>query len=98
MASIPTTAPSVDSAGLIGGANITINKTVSAVNKNEPIFGVGSTALAGYVALEMYEQHQASVVGGGGGGGGYSLFSGESYASGKPYVIAESVWATGAGI
>jgi hypothetical protein len=99
MASIPTNAPTTDQAGLIGGDNITINKTVSAVNKNEPIFGVGSEALVGYVALEMYEQHQASVVGGNGGGGsGYSLFDGESYASGKPYVIAESVWATGEGI
>jgi len=98
MATIPTSAPSVDETGLIGGADITINKTVQAVNKNEPIFGVGSEKLVGYVALEMYEQYQASVVGGGGGGSGYSLFEGESYASGKPYVVAESVWAIGEGI
>jgi len=96
MATIPTSAPSVDGEGYItGGGAITLNETVSAVNKNEPLFGVGHEALMGYIALELYEQHQASVVDGGGGQGGISLFEGSSYSSGKPFVIAESVWATG---
>ncbi len=94
MAIIPTDTPTVDDSGLVGGTNVTLNETVSAVNKNEPLFSVGNPQLAGYIALELYEQHQASVVGGGSSTGQYDLFSGSSYASGKPFVIAESVWAT----
>lgn len=96
MAKIPTEEPTVDADGYISnGSAISINETVSAVNKNEPIFGVAKDSLQGYVALELYEQHQASVINGGAGGGSTILFEGSSYSSGKPYVIAESVWATG---
>ena len=94
MATIPTGAATVDATGLIGGAGITVNESVQSVNKNEPIFGVGSSDLKGYIALAMYEQKSASVVGAGGAsGGGYDLFVGESYASGKPYVMSEATWA-----
>ena len=94
---IPTAAPTADAEGLIkGNAVIKLNETVSAVNKNEPLFSVNNEALVGYIALEMYEQHQASIVDGNGQipQSGLSLFEGESYSSGKPFVIAESVWAT----
>ena len=96
MATIPTTEPKVDDEGYIpGGKAITLNETVSAVNKNEPLFGVGNEKLMGYIALEMYEQHQASVVSGSAKEDGvdYELFEGDSYSSGKPFVIADSVWA-----
>ena len=95
MATIPTAAAVVDSTGLIQGSGVIVNKSVQSVNKNEPIFGVGSSDLKGYVALSMYEQSSASVINGTAGGGGtYALFAGESYASGKPYVMSEATWAT----
>ncbi len=94
MATIPTTTAVVDGTGLIQGAGVVVNKSAQAVNKNEPIFGVGSSALQGYVALSMYQQFSSSVINGSATlGGGYELFSGDSYASGKPYVMSEATWA-----
>ena len=95
MATIPTDTAVVDAAGLIQGNGVIVNKSVQSVNKNEPIFGVGDSALKGYVALSMYEQSSASVINGAAGvTGTYELFAGESYASGKPYVMTEATWAT----
>lgn len=94
MATIPTTAAVVDTTGLIQGSGVIVNKSAQSVNKNEPIFGVGSSALQGYVALSMYQQFSSSVINGSAGGvGAYDLFIGESYASGKPYVMSEATWA-----
>ncbi len=94
MATIPTTGAVEDSTGLIGGAGVTVNQSVQAVNKNEPIFGVGSKDLQGYVALSMYQQYSSSVINGSAGTPtGFELFSGQSYASGKPYVMSEATWA-----
>ena len=97
MARIPTNTPNVDKEGYVSnGKAITMNETVAAVNKNEPLFGVGDSKLQGYVALELYEQHQANVIqkdklktdni--------YELFNGQSYASGQPFVTQEAVWVT----
>ena len=94
MALIPTDTAVVDGTGLISGAGVIVNKSVQAVNKNEPIFGVGESTLKGYVALSMYEQFSSSVINGTPAlGAGYTLFEGESYASGKPYVMSEATWA-----
>lgn len=98
MAVIPNTVPVGNSDGFISGsATVTVNETVSAVQKNEPIFGVANSSIAAYVAIKLYEQHQASVINGSPTTGqGRELYAGESYASGKPYVMGEAVWATGA--
>ncbi len=94
MAMIETTEPVVDADGLVGANGVTVNQTIQAVNKNEPIFGVASSALKGYVAISMYDQISASVIEGAAGiTGTYELFSGTSYASGKPYVMTEATWA-----
>ncbi len=95
MATIPTTTQTKDATGLISGIGVTVNESVQAVNKNEPIFAVGDKDLRGYVALSMYQQHSASVIEGGDLGdlGDFELFKGESYASGKPYVMSEATWA-----
>ncbi len=94
MALIPTDDAIVDNTGLIQGVGVVVNKSVQSVNKNEPIFGVGSKDLKGYVALSMYQQFSSSVIEGSiTPGAGYELFSGTSYASGKPYVMSEATWA-----
>ena len=96
MATIPTTTPTVDETGYVhGNGNITLNETVSAVNKNEPLFAVNDEQLKGYIALELYEQHTASIIGSTTSPGGRSLFEGISYSSGKPFAINEATWATG---
>lgn len=94
MATIPTTAPAEDTTGLISGVGVTVNQSVQAVNKNEPIFGVGESILKGYVALSMYEQFSSSIISSSiTPTGDFTLFEGESYASGKPYVMSEATWA-----
>ncbi len=94
MALIPTDTAVVDGTGLIQGVGVVVNKSVQSVNKNEPIFGVGSKDLQGYVALSMYQQYSSSVINSAATlGSGYTLFEGDSYASGKPYVMSEATWA-----
>ena len=96
MARIPTNKPKLDQEGYVSnGKNITLNETVTAVNKNEPIFGVGNSKLQGYIALDLYQQHQSSVVSGNKAPHTpYVLFNGTSYSSGKPFVMNDYVWAT----
>ena len=106
MALIPTREPTVNNDGFIdNGSNlITINDTISAVNKNEPIFAVANEQLVGYVAVELYEQHQASTIekkkptneGQKKDSSIKEIYTGIEYASGKPYVTSSKVWATGA--
>ena len=94
MAMIPTDTAVVDPEGLIQGAGVVVNKSVQAVNKNEPIFEVGKKELQGYVALSMYQQYSSSVINGSPElGAGFALFEGDSFASGKPYVMSEATWA-----
>lgn len=95
MATLPTgDTPKIDVDGLVKGTGVTVNQTIQAVQRNEPIFGVGSNILQGYVALKMYDQISASVIGAGGVGGEYEIAVGDSYASGKPYVMHDTTFAT----
>jgi len=94
MATIPTAAPQVDSDGYIApSGTVTVNATIQSINKNEPIFGIESSALRGYVAIKMYDQVTGSAIGGDSEkltNGEYDLYRGTAYSSGKPYVMNEA--------
>jgi hypothetical protein len=94
MATIPTAAPETDDDGYIPVVGIvTVNATIQAVNKNEPIFGVESSALKGYIAVKMYDQVTGSAIGGEStyvADPDYELYTGDAYSSGKPFVMNET--------
>jgi len=77
---------------------IILNKSRQTVMNNQPLFSVGNSQIAGYISVAMYDQTSSSAVDGGGGGSGLSIFEGTSQASGKPFVIVESVTADTFGI
>jgi hypothetical protein len=94
MATIPTAAPTIDDEGYIApSGTVTVNATIQAVNKNEPIFGIESSALKGYIAVKMYDQVTGSAIGGDPDhvdGEDYKLYEGTAYSSGKPFVMNEA--------
>ncbi len=101
MATIPTDTATVDALGLIQGIGVMVNKTIQSMNKNEPIFGVGDVLLKGYIAVGMYDQISSSVIQAGTqseqgqeAGGNLTIYTGNSFASGKPYVMVEYTYAT----
>lgn len=72
---------------------IILNESRQTVMNNQPLFSVGNAQIAGYISVEMYKQYSSSAVGSGG-TGALDLFVGTSQASGKPFVITESVKAS----
>jgi hypothetical protein len=76
------------------GNNILLNQSRQTVMNNQPLFAVGNAQIAGYVSVEMYDQISSSVIGSGPTEGSVDLFIGTTEASGKPYVIVESVKAS----
>lgn len=83
--------PVAGGTGLVGASSVTLNESQQAVNKNEPIFGVGETKIMGYIAICLYTQTSKSEIGGGGGGGSNILQEGTACYAGKPYVTSELV-------
>lgn len=82
--------PVAEDTGLVGASSVTLNESQQAVNKNEPIFGVGETKIKGYIAICLYTQTSKSEIGGSGGNDNI-LQEGTACYAGKPYVTSESV-------
>ena len=69
--------------------NIVLNKSTQAAMKNEPLYSVGSKALAGYISTRMYDQSSFTGIGGGA-PTGHPIFVGTSMRSGYPMTLIDA--------